>query len=221
MPRSTRQFTIAAIMALTALVAALIRWKHVMVTVAIIELIVAYVCVEVLATQLPSTITKSIEENGRRPDGSKSVRRTRAEQKAIGRLRGELVLALLIIALPTNALLWLVNSEVMPISVGVSAASSFRFSGEAWKKELPAEERAFEGWGRQKRLSPSSIASRKRMLWRYWPLVVFAGFVWLAISLAIIKSTYFNALKDLAASIEYRRQQNRLIDLSRVKETTT
>ena len=220
MPNNKKQFTIGAIMVLTALVAALIRWKHLLVTIAIIELIVVYVCVEVLVTQLPRTISKSIERNCRRSDGSRSARRARAEQRAVSQLRSELVLAFAIVVLPTNALLWLLNSEVIPISVGVSAISSFRFSEATWKEELSTEERELEEWGRRKQISPSSIESRKRTLWRYWPLLVIAGFTWCAVAAAIIKSAYFHALKDLAASIEYRRQQNKLVDLSRTEETS-
>lgn len=205
-------------MLLTGLVAALSCWNNWLLAVAIIEVVAVYVCTEVLTSNLPRTIQKSVASNCNRPDGSRSARRSCHEEKAMGRLRGELIIAFIIVMLASNAVLWFVNTEVIPISVGFDAIGSFRFSEQAWKRELKWEEQQFEEWGRERRFLPSELQSRKRMLWRFWPVAILAALGWIAIAFSIIKNTYFHAFNDFAGSAEFRRVQNRQRDISKAAE---
>jgi len=64
--------------------------------------------VELLLRKLPAAVKKGVSDNCIRNDGSSSIRRERAERRAVRKLRSEVWFLFLIVLLPLNVLLWLV-----------------------------------------------------------------------------------------------------------------
>ncbi len=218
MMRHDRQFTIVTALVVTALVAVLLQlWSKSWLTIVIIDVVVAVSSIELLKRNLPNAIQKSLVANCKRANGSWSSRRARAEAKAVRKLQLDLLLVLSLVLLSMNAIVWFVDTEVVPLSVGWNAVGSFQLSEQAWKDNLRDEEEQFDLWGERNRLSPSDLRDRKQMLWHYWPAVVAVGLGWIAVAFAIIKGAYFLSLKELSDSIQHRTQQYKMLDLSQIE----
>ena len=142
-----------------------------------------------------------------------SARRARIEEKAVQKVRLDVLFALLLILLPNNLLLWYVNSEVIPLSIGFDAMASIRSSDARWKDNLRDEEQDLDRWAESRSLSPSDLKQRKQMLWRYWPLILVGGVIWIAVSFSAFALAYWHSLRELKSSIEYRAEKYALLDL--------
>jgi len=203
-------------MLLIALIAVAIQvWSESWFTIVFIDVVVACLSVEVLRRNLPRSVRTAIATNCRRPDGSWSPRRERAENKAVRKLQCDLLVVVVVVLLATNALIWTVDSEVIPLSIGMDAVGSFRLTG--WRESLADEVQQFELWGQQQRMSSAEVETRKRILWQCWPAFILIGLGWMALAFSIVQAAYFFAIKELADSIRNRAEQYRTLDVSRAQ----
>ena len=102
-------------MLVTALIALLIQpgsWT----AIAFIELVVAYFVLQMFTTNLPTAIRRAMDRNCVRADGSYSSGRAAEERAAVGRLKNKVLFAVILVLIPTNALLWYVHHEGVPLS---------------------------------------------------------------------------------------------------------
>ena len=214
------RFSLGFILLLLTLVAVATRpgW---FVTIFLIESIAVFFCAEVLVHNLPKAIQRSIQDNGRRADGTKSSRRARIEEKAVRKVARDIVFALVLVLVPTNLLLWYVNSEVIPLSIGFDAIASMRSSEAEWKENLRDEERELDRWAESRRLSTADLSQRKQTLWRSWPLILVGAVVWGGVSFSAFAVAYWHSLRELKASIEYRAEKYALLDLHSAVEGET
>ena len=182
-----------------------------LITIFVIELIVFCVVVEALVRNIPSALVQAQRRNCVRHDGSWSRGRHRRERKSRVRLRREMQKACLLVIVFTNVLMGLLHFEVIPLPLALKAATSVKLSPDEWKSELQEEAREFDKW-----LSPATAntaKARKQQLWLGWPLLAGAGIAWCLGAGAYIAYAYADALRRLAASINYRAQQYDLQEL--------
>lgn len=206
-----RQFTVGAIFVFVAIVAIALR-PGAVITLLLIEGLAVVAAATILVRNLPVAIRRKIEANCRRSDGTRSRRREYIERLALRKVTRDVCLLLVLILLPTNAAIWYVNAEVIPISIGTNALVTMGFHGDATK--LHDEEHAFDRWWYSNHIA-GDLGARKRLLMHAWPLVLIGGVIWLGVSFAIFSAAYFRVLQDLLSSIEYRHQKYVLHDLHR------
>ena len=213
------RFSIAAILVATTLVALYLgqhtqEWGRdalIYITLLSIQIVALGTCIEVLARNVPSSIARLQKSNCFRQDGTWSKRRAKIEESGRTKLRIELGKACLLVALVTNIAGWFVHREVIPIPVAAEALSSFRMSETDWKDQLSDDELRLDNWlSSSAHLSPSEALTRKRMLWRGWPVALLAAFLWLAGCVAYVTSAYRHALNELRASAKFRSEQYQL-----------
>ncbi len=182
----------------------------------LIELLIGIAATEVLVHNLPSAIRSGIADNCRRANGRWSHRRARIEDRAVRKLRWNILYALLLVAIPLNAILWYVNGEVIPVGIGWDAVASIRLDSP-WKENLRDEEADFDHWSRAKGLTVTEAETRKRILWRNWPTIL-AGLMASGIAAFLtLGAACFFALRELDSSIQYRAQQYRMQDYGRAE----
>ena len=184
------------------------------------EMTIAFAAVELLMRNLPTTITKAMDDNSYRIDGSFSPNRSKIERNAKSQTRRNLIIALALILAPANFLLFAVHEYVIPLPLGFEAISHFEISPDEWKEELKKEgtDGRYQAW--QSRVSRAGVPERthrKRLLFHSWPVVV--GFVacWIVGSFLVFRSVYMSALKDLVSGIRRRSHEHEMIDFSRME----
>ena len=206
-----RQFTLGSILFLTALVALLVHpasWA----TILFIEFVATYFVIQTLAGNLPTTIRAGLERNCVRKDGSFSQNRAMRERKAVRQLKKDLYFALFLILIPSNALLWFVHHEVIPLPLGMDAMAAFRVSESEWKSGLSDVEKDLQRWHESKNTNPTDREKHKRLLWKSWPLVLVGGLAWILLACRFLAAAYDRALKDLQSTILIRAQQYAIRD---------
>ena len=181
------------------------------------ELVVVYVISEFLVGHLPSQIQDQLQRNCVRMDGSWSKQRERYEDKSVNKLRWDIRVTFLLVMIPTTLVVWLIDREVAPLSIGLSAASDISVSGEQWKSNLKDEEHEFDLWAKRS-LGNYDASRHKRFLWEAWPCMAMIGVGWLAASGLVIQRMYIYQLKDLVKGIETRKWEYTLLDRSRSYE---
>lgn len=203
------QFTFGSILGLMAIVAALLVGGE-LTTIAVIEIVFCYFVIEVLMRNLPRGIEKSIRFNSKRQNGSWSSRRAQIEREAVLKVRRDLSITLATIVLVTNAMVWMFNSEVIPISIGMNVLSEV--GSTEFRANIESEEARFEKWAWRK--SISDVDGRKRILAQFWPYILACVLMWFVGCFLILKASYFYSLRQLADSIEHRRALYRWRDLT-------
>lgn len=221
------RLTVISVCVVTALIVALLfRWGSLSATVVIGEAttvvigqaIAVFLLIELLSRNLPRSIRSAQTTNCRRRDGSWSIARERAEALSVGKLKGELLFAVAIVVVPTNALLWMIHTESVPLDVASAVVGVSWLSPQDMDAGLETVMLGFGAWGKENGLSAEEIDSRTRVLRRSGPAFVLAGIVWMAVVFSSMKSAYFRALKDLSDSVQLRRWQHHMRDLNRVVE---
>lgn len=206
------QISIANVLAVVAVVAALMAGSAIA-TLFVCEAIAVYAFVRLLTRRLPSAIRGVMDANCERMDGSWSARREVIERDAQRRFFYKVLFPVLFVVVPSNVFLLFVNAELFPVSVGISAMSSFRSSPAKWKANLHEEETDFEQWGKRKNLSRATIETRKRAIWSALPLFLSCGLVWGMLCFVFFNGTYERALSDLATAAELRAEDYTVHDL--------
>jgi hypothetical protein len=179
-------------------------------------LTIIFVLSELLVSNLPRLLCSELKKNCIRMDGTWSRRRERLELQAVNKVRWDVRVVFLLVLIPTAAMLWLVDQEIAPISIGIDAIASFQGSPEAWKANLASEESQFEQWSASKS-NGVNTENHKRLLWQYWPLLILGTTMWIGLCWHLIKSSYVRQLKLLSQGIGERRWEYVLAD--RVRST--
>lgn len=169
--------------------------------------------VELLAHNLPTAIRSGITANCRRPDGSWSIRRERVEANAVTKLRNDLLIVITMLVLTSHGMIWLVDTEVIPLSIGSAALSKLQPSADEWRANLDDEQEQYGRWLQNKGFSQEAIHTRMEMLWEFWPGVMVIGLGWTGLVFSVVRGVYFRGLHDLYDSIQFRRLQYQLRDL--------
>lgn len=216
---SRTQFSITSLLCLTAIVGVLLAKGESWLTLILIEATIVFVSIEVLVGNLPRMIHKILDSNCRRRDGSWSKRREQIELKAVKHLRWDLGVVIVMILAPTTFMIWIVDREVVPLSIGVDAMLSFAPSNAKWKAELVDEEIRFDKW-KKNTGNRMNAETHKRAIWQCWPLLLLAGVGWLAACCAVLKMTYLGMLKEMLSKARLRREQYMLYDLGQTWEPT-
>jgi hypothetical protein len=166
---------------------------------------------------LPSGITAMMEANTIRLDGSTSQRRFDIEKRSASKLRHGLFVIFLIALFPTVFLLWIVNTEVIPLSIGFNSVKEMAVSTDGSNGTLRLQEAAFDSWKSKVKLSPDS-ETHKKLLKTYWPAIVAAAIAWLMFCAVCVRSAYFQMLKDLKDSVQRRAEGYKHIDRAKYFE---
>lgn len=207
-----RQISIGSVMGLMAFVAAILI-KNNLVTLLSIECVAIYFCVSVLNRNLPRGIRRRQHANCKRANGSWSDRRAAIERRGTQKVQRNVAYTFLAVAIVSNLALFVINVEVFPLSVGISAIQKFRPSGADWKANLGPDEQHLEHWGKSQHMSASQVDTRKRFMWHSWPLMITVGLAWALGCLSFIRASHMHALRELSASVDHRAEQYRYQDL--------
>ena len=161
--RRLNRFSTISVYGVTAvLIALLYRWGNLSVAIVGALAVVIWLLVELLSRNLPKSIRSAQTANCRRRNGTWSIARERAEARAVGKLKGELLLAVIVVVLPTIAVVWFIDSEVIPISMGIDAMSVFEMPLPAWQKKSGARpERIYFFAQKQRTLGGVDIQQNK------------------------------------------------------------
>lgn len=184
----------------------------------LIELLLVFLFVRLLIGNLPFAIRKAQMHNCVRADGTWSDRREAIEDRELSRLYNNMFGACLLLLIPTHALIWYVDSEVIPISIGFDALMSWAGNETDWKANLDDEQREMGRWWKRRSLSAESLEDHKQFLWDYWPAILTGFAIWMAIGFTYLWKTYYQSLKELEHSIFDRAQQYRLCDFARFEQ---
>ena len=201
---------------LTAIVAAIVVWK----ALAILQFVAFFILVEALVRNQPTSIQYRIKANYIRKDGSKSQRRKRAEMRAIQKLRRDLYTVVGIAFVVINVMILVIHDEVIPLSIGLDAITSFSASEQTWKENLRDEEQQFDRWSEMNHKSPEEIETHKRVIWASWPFIVMAFLAVFAACFVFIKAAYVQSLKELSDSIDQRALRYAHLDSQRKRART-
>lgn len=148
-------------------------------TVAVIELAFTYAIVSSLSTNLPSGIRSGIKRNCLRANGTFSRNREHVERIAVRRLGERILVAVSLILVPTNILLWYLLTEGDPL--------------------VPNE-------------FLSDAQNQERVSFRNFTISHFL-ILYFFVTLGVLGSAYWHALKELHASIQFRAYQYKIRDL--------
>lgn len=179
-----------------------------------IEVCSALFFVAVLTYFLPPAIQRLIHTNCLRWDGSWSNRREKIERNDVARMRGAMLGFTLLLLIPTNALLLLVDDQWFPFSIGVNAIEDFRLDTNEWKPRLQDEIRDFDRWSMDNRVPAENAELRKRLIWNSWPMIIILAAVWVIGNCCFVAKCYLIALGKLAESIRFRTESYKLHDLA-------
>ena len=185
-------------------------------TLALIQLIAIFSCVEVVCRNLPRSIRRVRNANCRRADRTWSSRRARIEQKSSDRLRLAVFQVLVVAIVPLNVLVWIVHTELIPVPIAIEAISSFEAPTSAWKENLaPTEQRYDRTVGIS---AVPNAEARKRMLWNGWPILVLVGLVALCMAIAFTRYALLHVIQRYADKVHFRRQQYEFTDGARASQ---
>lgn len=190
-----------------------------LVTWLLIELLLIFVFVRLLIGNVPFALRRAQMHNCVRADGSWSENREAVENSELSRLSNNMYGACLLLLIPTHLLIWYVNSEVIPISVGIDAMASWAVSESDWKANLRDEQRELGRWWKRRSLSTGALENHKQFLWNYWPAMLLGFASWIALGFSYLWKTYYQSLKELEHSIYERAQQYRLRDFARLEQS--
>ncbi len=211
------QFTIGKLLALIACGSTLFVFGESWFTLFVFELAVVYLISEILVTSLPSKLHDELTRNCIRVDGSWSNRRERLESNAVNKLRWDIRVVLALILIPTTLLVWVVDQEVIPLSLGVDALITAGTAKDLNRGAMRKEESQFDSW-KQSKSGIIETEAQKRFLWRYWPVGVVAAVLWVGFCWTLLKSSYVQQLKTLDRGLHERRWEYTLQDRARSRE---
>jgi hypothetical protein len=192
----------------------------VLVLLLVIESVVIVSSVELLMRNLPRAILASIDDNSVRMDGTYSQRRAIIEKMAQRKLRWDLLFSFGFIVAPSNILLYGIHAYVIPLPVATDAVAAIRYS--TTERTMEIRDRGvssrFAKWQANNGVSnPVEARSRKQLVRDSWTILAGLGAIWIALSLQVLKSTYFSALRELAVGIRWRSKQYDSCDIGRLR----
>jgi hypothetical protein len=202
-----QRLTIGRLMGGVAIISSLLIFGESWYTLFVFEVVVIYVCSEILVDHLPWSLSSAMKRNCIRQDGSWSTRREKTERFAIEKLRWDIRVTLLLVLIPTTLLICLVDQAIVPIRLGFSGLASLRVSEEESRTNLADEEVAFEKSARGNiadRLFGIDVETQKRVLWNFWPVALVGALFWIAGCWIAITKSYVYILKELAKGIQSR-----------------
>ena len=213
------RFSIATATATTAAVALVIANLPFLIFLFGLQAVIIYAVAELLVQKMPARLREKSEANCVRMNGSWSNRRAAVEHRAKSRMRDDLLVVLVMVALAGNGLALVLN-EFIPFSIATKALQLFDLDPGVWKANLRASsvDDEFEQWSNQNApLDRANVKRKQQILWSSWPAVAVAGFLWLLGSFAFVKRSYLYVLKEFAAGVSQRAECNLDLDIMRLQ----
>jgi len=183
----------------------------------VFELVVVYICGEVLVANLPAKLRDDIRLNCIRMDGTLSTKRQSLEKTALAKLRWDIRIVLLLVFAPTTMLIWIIDREVVPVTIGFDALVDIRRTAATGDEDLTSTKSSFEKW-KTSNSNGLSVDEHKALLKQVWILLVIGAIVWLATCWFLVRSSYIRQLKEFANRIQTRRQEYSLYDRAHSEE---
>lgn len=199
---STRNMT-GRILGLIAVFGSMLVFGESWSTLIIFEIAAIYLCSEILASQLPWSLSSAMKRNSIRQDGSWSRKREKTELKAVEKLRWDIRVVMFLVLMPTTFLAYMIDREVVPLRVGFSGLFSLRATEGESIANLSDEENKFDKWSQTTSLHLDRDL-HKRALWGLWPFALLIGLIWIIGCCVTIRMTFIYQLKELAKGIERR-----------------
>jgi len=160
-----------------------------------------------IVANLPKSIRKAMEENCIRFDGNVSQRRAHIERRSLIRLRFDVAGMLAIVLIPSLVMFWLVNAELFPL-----------VSVPFWINQESGLASNFQSWLSSSHVNGTEYESYKEFIKSFWPLIAFAGALWVGIGFFVLRVAYVNRLRDLMANVMQRGKAYRLQEYSRIED---
>lgn len=187
---------------------------------AIVSVVAFTLVVETLVRNLPKQLQEMASANSIRFDGSSSSRRTKAESKAIRKLRSDLWALCLICGLLLGLGGAAIHFLVVPIPVAVRGLSAFQLDPGEWKsamKSAGVDSDLEKSIGKQLRISPRDANAKARTLWQVAPLMI-AGAVLYGFGVIYIASRgYSRALAEYHSGIVTRQARAAERDIAAIQ----
>lgn len=201
------RLTIGRLIGGVAILSSLLVFGESWYTLFVFEIVVIYVCSEILVDHLPWSLSSAMKRNCIRQDGSWSTRREKTERFAIEKLRWDIRVTLLLVLIPTTLLVCLVDQSIVPIRLGFTGLASLRVSEKESRTNLADEEGLFEDFARGNLADRSlgiDVETQKRVLWNFWPVALVGALFWIAVCWIAIQKSYVYQLKELSLGIKSR-----------------
>lgn len=174
----------------------------------VFEVVLIYICSEILVSNLPRSLSTAMKWNCIRQDGSWSTNRESTELKAIVKLRWDIRVVWLLVLIPTTMLTYLVDQEVMQLTTGFRGLVSLTLTDQESRENLVKVEESFDNWASGAYFTKSlgiDTEQHKRLLWHFWPFALVGALFWLVGCWVAIKKSYLYQLKELSDGIKQRR----------------
>ena len=169
-----------------------------------------------LAFHLPSALTRQLEANYVRRDGTFSHRRKARERWAQGGLRTSMASVLFGICLFTATLVWLISATWAPLNIGARVVGD-SLDGESSMVEVRKQANLrLEKWYQRSNL-PGDYDGYKRKLKLMLPVFLAFSLLWFGAMSMIVKSFYLYLLRGYRNEMRDRAEQYFLLDLRRVE----
>lgn len=185
------------------------------------ELFAIYVCVELLTQQMPATLRAQSQANCYRLDGTRSHRREFRELRSLRKVRSDLWAVFLTVAFIGTGGLFLIHTQVFPISLVpdvVSAAVDNPADIKGGLRQRNVDRKFFSSARSSSRSSKDEINQQMRQLWMIWPVVLGLAVAGLVACLSLIRYTYLRTLSEFHLKVSTRATEYLNLDTGRLQE---
>ncbi|QEG23668.1 hypothetical protein [Mariniblastus fucicola] len=175
-----------------------------------------FLCSEILAAAMPSSIKQRSIANCVRADGTWSMGRASNERASLSRFKSNMAFVIFLFVAPSLFGVWVFNKEVIPLGIGAEAISSINVDPNTWKNSLQDDEQRFNKWQKSTTLtSRLDTNDHKQFLWNSWPFFLLGVFIWCGVMVTMLSKYYLYSLRKLKESVYARASDYRWRDLSR------
>lgn len=184
-----------------------------------LQSVVIWLAYFVLSFGAPASLAKASKDNCYRINGSKSRRRERKEQIALAKFHIDIFATLVLVAISGNLLFIIIDAYVIPLPIASDAISLFSFDMQSWRdkigdRNLDREYAAFQGLGG---LGNTEVLARPHFIKSSFPTLIGTTFIWLLISIYVVRVSYLLSIKQLTNGIRSRSTEYLNADLGRLQ----
>lgn len=184
------------------------------------QLIAIYVCVEILTQRIPASLRKQSQDNCYRLDGTRSSRRASRERKGVRKIRSDLWAAFLVVAFIGTSGVFLIDTQVLPLSLGTEVVSALFDDPADFKgalRQRHVDDKFFQWSRRTSTGSNADIAQQTQRLWMLWPAILALGVASLVACVALIRYTYLRSLREFHDKVNARATEYLNLDTGRLQ----
>ena len=171
--------------------------------------LIVLLVVSILLHTLPERIRCLVELNAMRLDGSRSPRRASREAKDVRNFVANVLFGSVPLLVLTNGFIGFVHSFIIPVPLAAEAVSLIDPRPAQWAQRL--EDRmvgeSYARWRTEGGGTDEAARDWQRLLWNFWPLVVFAGVALAIVGFRVFARVYVTSLRELERNAHLRRKE--------------